>query len=352
MLRVQTNAYLYQYPSIVSHRNTLVAAGDEIRVYARSRGSIWVEVLTGDQLSTGQVTDSGSYGWVFASDLDWSTHDVLSLPTKEVMPIIDSNLSDDEAFLWRVPVLPDRLNRATLNLYSQAMTNGRDPSGFTKMGDSLTYIPQFLFFFGDPRADMGLYSSLDETRRYFARPSDPEYQLSVSAQKGLNMASLYDPFWASAARCQSGESPFTCEIENTNPSIVFIMFGPNDVRRSTAEEYRTNLTGIVDDLISMHIVPVLSTFPNDENYNFYEKSTEFNRIIVELASERNIPVINLWRASRDMPVYGLGGDGVHLRTTGYEYVRYGDGEEIRSGIAMFNLLSLQLLRMFYTASPG
>jgi hypothetical protein len=42
-----------------------------------------------------------------------------------------------------------------------------------------------------------------------------------------------------------------------------------------------------------------------------------NAVIVELAREYDVPLINFWKAARDLPQQGIQSDNAHLTTVGY-----------------------------------
>ena len=91
------------------------------------------------------------------------------------------------------------------------------------------------------------------------------------------------------------------------------------------------------------VIPVLMTFSSHPEANYYRQTLEFNTIIADIADQYHVPLINLWLAARILPEYGLDVDHIHLRNSGFTYMKYDNGEEARSGVALLNLLSLRML---------
>jgi hypothetical protein len=86
---------------------------------------------------------------------------------------------------------------------------------------------------------------------------------------------------------------------------------------------------------------VLTTFPMAPDHMYYEKSLQFNMVILDLARSNGIPLINLWRAARSLPDNGLGPDRYHL-SQGPTYYTF-TGEENLYGLTLRNLMTLQAL---------
>jgi hypothetical protein len=66
-----------------------------------------------------------------------------------------------------------------------------------------------------------------------------------------------------------------------------------------------------------------------------------------VADEYGVPLINLWRAARDLPGYGLIAGYTHLTAGGMQggRIQFTNGEEAQYGYALRNLLTLQTLDM-------
>lgn len=100
------------------------------------------------------------------------------------------------------------------------------------------------------------------------------------------------------------------------------MFGPNDVRSMTEDKYAGQMRQIIEDSLEHGVIPVISTFSAHPDEEFFWQSINFNLQLVSLAEEYQIPLINLWAAARILPEYGLDRDKVHLKVSGFDYLKF------------------------------
>jgi len=227
-------------------------------------------------------------------------------------------------------------------IFARGQELGRDPQAVVKMGDcnSISH------FFLSPLSaevssyELGPYAHLQTTIDYFDESLDRE---SVAADVGFNAFSVLSSFWADDEVCDPNESPLACEYRIQNPAVAVIMFGTNDLYALNTEDYETAIRTIVEASIDEGVIPVLSTFPNnpeisDQAYN----ALRFNAIIVELASEYDIPLMNFWKMSQSLPDHGIAADNAHLTVSGAT-VSFANGGEMRWGFTARNLLTLHTL---------
>ncbi|MEM6529704.1 MAG: hypothetical protein AAF653_15500, partial [Chloroflexota bacterium] len=202
--------------------------------------------------------------------------------------------------LYSVPVIP-AISERVLEIYEQGQVFDRDPNAITKIGDSLSADRFYLQVLGAEQRVLGPYDYLSETVDFYSQNTEG----SVAAQKGLSTLVVFDPFWARSDSCEPNESPLECEYRLSNPSVAFIMFGPNDVLTMNYERYGENMRKITEETIALGIIPVLSTFSYHPDHEQWWPSVEFNLQVVEIAEEFDVPLINLWAASRPLDEYGL-----------------------------------------------
>lgn len=100
---------------------------------------------------------------------------------------------------------------------------------------------------------------------------------------------------------------------------------------------------IVEETIGRGIIPVLSTFSYHPEHEFWWQAVEFNLQLVEIAEEYNLPLINLWAASRPLPEYGLDRDQIHMKQSGFAYLKFDTGHESFYGTSLRNLLAVRTL---------
>jgi hypothetical protein len=121
------------------------------------------------------------------------------------------------------------------------------------------------------------------------------------------------------------------------------MFGPNDIRALNSERYREQMARLVEESLAAGVIPVLTTFSSsEEDADLRAQAIRFNLIIVEIAGQYQVPLINLWAAAQILPNYGIGDDGVHM-TVGGGRVNFTEGQEARYGVSLQNLLVLYTL---------
>jgi hypothetical protein len=187
---------------------------------------------------------------------------------------------------------------------------------------------------------LGPYDYIEETIRFFG-PHVPN--VSAAARLGMASYTVFDPMWADPALCRRGLNPLACEVERTQPSVLFVMFGPNDVLHMTPDEYAANMRRVVVALLDRGVIPVLSTFSYHPGAARFAAAVEFNLALVDIAAEYEVPLINLWSAARALPNYGLDRDNLHMRHSGFYNLKFDTGHETWYGVSLRNLLSIRML---------
>ena len=169
----------------------------------------------------------------------------------------------------------------------------------------------------DTGVDASFYASADiqSTISYY---SDAFAFKGQSVNSGLNAASVLDPFWASPDVCPSGESPLTCDYLLTDSFASLIMFGANDVNVLSTASYELAMRDIIETTLERDIIPILSTFtvrPLEDNT--YAIGVRFNAVLIRLAEEYQIPLVNFWLATRNLADNGILEDNAHLTVAGF-----------------------------------
>lgn len=205
------------------------------------------------------------------------------------------------------PVLPELTDHARV-IYERGQEAGNNPQAFSKVGDCMTAAEFFMVPFGVDEYNLAEYADLEATIEYFSVPvrddgvnafSNP----GLATTSGFNTASVLDPIWANPEWCESNESPLSCEYRVVNPAFSIIMFGTNDVMFIDEASFDYYLRTIVLETISKNIVPVLTTFPTRPEYP--EKTTLYNQIIISVAEDYDLPLINLWMGLQDLENGGV-----------------------------------------------
>jgi lysophospholipase L1-like esterase len=133
-----------------------------------------------------------------------------------------------------------------------------------------------------------------------------------------------------------------CEFRVSKPSIAIIMFGTNDVNATDLPTYDFYLRSIISQTLDAGVIPILNTFPTrPENV---EKTKQLNQIVVKVAQDYAIPLVNLNRALGELPNDGVDpNDTTHLSTPADKAVDVFTPANLQYGFTMRNLVTLQAL---------
>ncbi len=244
--------------------------------------------------------------------------------------------------LTAYPIVPEISERAK-QIYLDGTANGNDPHSFIKVGDCMTDNPNFLHPIGQGEYDLGEYQDLLTVVDNFNQDDLNSFgRKSQAAAGGFNTASVIDSLWANPEFCQAGETPLSCEVRVMQPSIALIMFGTNDVFYLDEASFDFFLRSIVVETIRDGILPIMSTFP--QRPEFPEKSVLYNQIVVQIAQDYDVPLINLWLALDPLPNQGIDQEETtHMSTPASGQVCYFIGPNLEAGFTVRNLVTLQTL---------
>ncbi len=247
------------------------------------------------------------------------------------------------------PIIPT-ISATARAIYLAGVARGNNPRVFSKLGDCMTENPFFLVTFSQGQYDLGQYSDLQSVLDHYkgvpARSGswqlDSFATVGLAAASGFNVAAPLDATWADPKWCQGGESPAACEFRVAQPSVALIMFGTNDVGYTDAASYDYFLRGLIDQALDDGVLPLLSTFPTrPENP---AKSLLLNQIVVRVALDYDIPLVNLNRAIEPLPHQGVNpADTIHLSVPPDGRVDRFTPDELQYGFTMRNLVTLQAL---------
>lgn len=337
----QATAYqaiaVHSGPGQTFQQTDLLNPGVVVSIIERNRIGNWVHVVR--TASNGQIALDG---WVVTGYLKHDDNLRLSqVPVNDSLPDADPANAEYEstARLYAVPVIP-KVSRKMQGVFHYGQALGNHRNVVTKVGDSVSANPLYLWPMSRGDHDLGPYDFLDETVRFFG----PSLRVpSVASRIGMTTYVIFDPLWADKDKCNPGESPLDCEYRLKHPAIAMIMFGPNDVRHMTDADFDRQMRQIVDQTLARGIIPVLSTFSVSPDDELWWQSINFNLRLTEIAAEDEIPLINLWSAARILPNYGLDQDGIHMLNSGFKNLRFSTGHEAWYGTSLQNLLSIRML---------
>jgi hypothetical protein len=242
------------------------------------------------------------------------------------------------------PVVAVPTGRAR-SIFLQGRALGNNPNVVAKVGDCSSEHWYFLNPFAWGQYDLGEYSDLQPTIEHFGESLAYDSQAS---HNGYNVNAVIAPEWADPSVCVAGESPLECEFRIHKPSVAVIMFGTSDLLVMSAYEFDFYLRDVVEASIEAGVIPVLSTFPG--NQGFPNHTILFNQIVVRVALDYDVPLINLWLALERIPNEGLEADGFHLGEpiAGNSCILV--GENLQRGYPVRNLITLQSLDAIWRSS--
>ncbi len=321
-----------------SHRElTSLPAGVEVKIIERNKIGNWVRIQ--------QTREDGRVladGWVLSGYLTLDERLRFSeIPINTEVPETDRIKQRylTVAELYEVPVIPE-VSEAMRAVYVRGQWLGNLSDVITKVGDSVAANEQYLTPMRLGNYELGAYDYLAETIDFFG-PS--LVQDSVAARVGMTTYVVFDPLWADKEICRPNESPLGCEYRLKKPSIAVIFFGGNDVRHMTDADFDLQIRQLVEESLAAGVIPVLSTFSSDPDAPLWWQSINFNLRLRDIAAEYEVPLINLWAATRILPAYGLEQDRVHMKNSGWNYIKFTKGNEAFYGTTLQNLLAIRML---------
>ena len=239
--------------------------------------------------------------------------------------------------LTAYPIVPTSTGRAR-EIFQVGQSLGRDSNTLSKVGDCNSVEWLFLYPFGQDQYDLGAFADLQDTVDHFSESFAYD---THAAYNGLNALAALDPIWSNRTACLADESPLLCEYRLHNPSLAVIMFGSNDILALTPAQFDQGLRCVLSATIQAGIIPILSTFPR--YIALPDRSILFNQIVVRVALDFDIPLMNFWLALEPLPGYGIDSDGYHLNGPLTRAADFSSERNLRTGYPMRNLVTLQTL---------
>jgi len=330
---------VYSEPRRASAIVDVLAPRAEVALEARSADGAWVLVRS---------VDGAARGWIEGRFLDTGGADLPALPVsaERIFDAAGARAAGAGAIdLNAFPLVPAITDRARA-IYARGQALGLDPRAVSKIGDCISDNRHFLSPFGWGDYDLGSYTMLQPVIDHFAPALDAD---SLAAYDGLVTAAALDPLFANPLACLPGETPLRCEYRVRRSSFAIIMFGAQDLLFASPDEFDRNLRQIVHETIEAGVVPILSTFPG--NLDRWDDAIILNRVVVQIALDYDIPLMNMWRALDGLPNHGLESDGRHLSPP---VTHSGDltGDNLRRGYPLRNLVTLQALDAVWRAVQG
>jgi len=187
---------------------------------------------------------------------------------------------------------------------------------FMKVGASGTVSKNLLYCFAgaaQPKytVDLDGRDELQPTIDYFrlgdAAGSTPFDRPTLAAKVGQSAK------WAIGG----SPSPVEQEIAAINPRLALVNYGTNDMQlgvthRSAMWPFFDNFNKLLDQLVGLGIVPIITGLnPRSDKVSAAQWVPTYNALVRGIAEARQVPFINIYEASVDLPKMGLQSDGLH-----------------------------------------
>ena len=236
-----------------------------------------------------------------------------------------------EARDWRdapvVPRIEGAVESSLERRLDEAVAAGNRPGVFAKLGDSITESQAYLRGIACGEEALAEWESLRPTIDFFHAEQFPDRytdvwcgyadsfsRASAAAETGKTAAWATEVEGRAGEGCEAGESPLACEYRLLHPAFAVVMFGTNDAGFVSPAAYRDAIVRIVDESLARGTIPILTTIPprlDDRAAN--RRTHRFNAILLRIARQNDLPLINFWRATqgRRMVNQGMHSDGIH-----------------------------------------
>ena len=191
------------------------------------------------------------------------------------------------------------LSPAARTLYQRSLATGHDKRLFTIAGDSNSHPMRYL-----GRVTSGAFP-LPKVLELQSVVGDyvPSFtHISIATGGGFRAADMFDAVHANGfGACHKDEGMFACELRSSNASIVFIQLGTGD--KFVWRDFERNYRAMLDYATQNNVLPILVTKADDiESLQGGASYGYINGVIRALAVEYQMPLLDLYAATRDLPV--------------------------------------------------
>jgi hypothetical protein len=216
-------------------------------------------------------------------------------PTNVSTPTADTRLIPHYWREW--PTIPEISPRARQILHNAVNQPDLELHTFSKVGDCQMTSATFLGGYADGKYPIP--EGLEGTVTWFSGSMTDE---SITAANGLGINSVLNPIFGLAAgysECEKNETPLDCELRIRQPVIVLVAMGTN-WKPAGEISFDKYLRIVVDRIMETGALPILSTKADN-----VEEDWKLNQVIAQVAYEYDLPLVNVWRSTQDLPNHGL-----------------------------------------------
>lgn len=304
-------------PDSAAQEPTFTATPEATLTLTETHTATDIMFATNTSLPTATITSTPTLQAIVPTD----TPDITPFPDIEEARYADISYQDAFDLLIETPLTIMPVEHV-YQIYERGRLRGLRDDFLLSVGDcnseSIWYLESLLDDDPPESINASYYDSeqAQNTINYYSNAFAFKGQ---SVNSGLNAASVLDPFWASADVCAFGDSPLTCDYALTDSFASLIMFGANDVNVLSTAGYETAIREIIETTLERDVIPILSTFTVRpiEGTTTYVTGVRFNAVLVQLAEEYQIPLVNFWLATRDLADRGILEDNAHLTVPGF-----------------------------------
>jgi len=233
--------------------------------------------------------------------------------TKDV--IVEEIIVGEPSEADEAPILPD-INALGGSLDSIAANSGGllQANVVAVVGDRTVLPVGFLAPFGDADfllEDIGaeVQSVLDT---YLAGDVEGQNSLShigAGVQNDLNASTLLN----GSGAC--GNTPLVCELDTTQAAVIIVSVGYRDAVNGTdLAQFESDLRAIVDTATGRGVIPVLLTPYSRPELG--DTMRDYADVVVRIATEKQVPLVNVWRMFNELPDGGLTGNDASIANAG------------------------------------
>jgi hypothetical protein len=264
-----------------------------------------------------------------------------------------------------VPVIDAAMKDRLRAVLADGAAKGNRPNVFSKIGDSITAIPDFLVPIGCGKVRYGRWTSLRPVVERWSATTVPrgwELERCGVSNSFTRVGSAAFPGWRTADLLSSHtphpvdcppplDVAVRCELHQSKPAIALLEIGTNDmvgpdgqtIDPEGFDRFRTGLRQVIGEILDAGVIPVVSTLPPRRNpIETAPLPPRWNAEIIRIAAEERVPVWNYWRALQSASQTGMAYDWVHPSPapTGAGDLR---AKAMNWGFNVRNLTALQIL---------
>ena len=199
---------------------------------------------------------------------------------------------------WRDwPIVPELSSHAQQILLQAANNPNLEAHTFSKVGDCQMVAGIFLAGYTN-----GIYDvpdGMSETVQWFGASMSED---NITAVNGYGINTVLDPSFglpAGHTQCLENETPLDCELRTRRPIVVMIGMGTNWIPNGE-QSFERYLRQVVDKVLATGALPILATKADNVEGNW-----KLNEVIAKVASEYDLPLVNVWLSVQGLPNHGL-----------------------------------------------